>query len=300
MFLARDQTREYTYTCLMTDLRAHQGRLGLDTRNTPHGLRVLGYNLSKSGNGEDLTVAHGGWMSTAHDRYERFPLSQQLSIPANMLRRRSVFDDREGRAISRVNAPRHSHDLPVDGAAEEVEQSGDSSEESEDALSGFLPPGFEARRHETPSGRVYETYHGPGGVQARSRVAAWREHSARVASQVGAEVPIVFDVSSPVPAGPPSAGGSGSESTSARRSGRLTDTLRRLRLQCRSAEEEPAPDAGGADDGRPRALPFGATVAQIEVDATQCGNPLCTVKAHNGKHQGLCVFPPPSPRRGRA
>ena len=27
-----------------------------------HGLRVEGYNLSKRGNGEDLTVAHGLWM----------------------------------------------------------------------------------------------------------------------------------------------------------------------------------------------------------------------------------------------
>ena len=67
------------------DLYHWQSALGLDTSFTPHCIRVLGYNLSKNGNGVDLTVAHGGWMSAAHDRYERFSQSQQLSIPANML-----------------------------------------------------------------------------------------------------------------------------------------------------------------------------------------------------------------------
>ena len=295
MFLARDQRREYTYPCLMSDLHARQEHLGLDTRNTPHGLRVLGYNLSKSSNGEDLTVAHGGWMSSAHDRYERFPLSQQLSIPANMLRRQSVFDGRGSRAISRVNAPRQSHDLPVvdlDNDAESPDVEG--GPEPVDSGSGLLPPGYETRRHETPTGRVYETYHGPGDVQARSRVAAWREHSARVASQLREDVPVVFDVSSPVPAGAPSAGLSGSESTSARRSERLTDTLRRLRLQRESGT--PAPDTDGAEGIGPKALPFGASVEQVEMESTQCGNPLCIVKSRNGDHPGLCVFPPTSSR----
>ena len=31
-----------------------------------YGLRVEGYNLSKLGNGEDITVAHGLWKSNAH------------------------------------------------------------------------------------------------------------------------------------------------------------------------------------------------------------------------------------------
>ena len=95
-------------------------------------------------------------------------------------------------------------------------------------------------------------------MQARSRVAAWREHSARVASQLREDVPVVFDVFSPVPAGAPSAGLSGSESTSARRSERLTDTLRRLRLRRESGT--PAPDTDGAEGIGPKALPFGASV----------------------------------------
>ena len=37
-----------------------------------HGLRVEGYNLSKKANGEDVTVAHGGWKSGSHKRYDRF------------------------------------------------------------------------------------------------------------------------------------------------------------------------------------------------------------------------------------
>ena len=48
-------------------------------------LLVLGYNLSKYGNGEDLTVAHGGWQSSAHSRYDRFTQNAVLSISANML-----------------------------------------------------------------------------------------------------------------------------------------------------------------------------------------------------------------------
>ena len=46
-----------------------------------HGLRVEGYNLSKLGNGEDITVAHGLWKSNAHTRYQRFKMSQIIDIP---------------------------------------------------------------------------------------------------------------------------------------------------------------------------------------------------------------------------
>ena len=64
MFFARDRERPYTYGCLLADLHAWCEACGGEGH--PHGLRVLGYNLSKAGNGEDITVAHGGWMSSAH------------------------------------------------------------------------------------------------------------------------------------------------------------------------------------------------------------------------------------------
>ena len=49
-----------------------------------HGLRVLGYNLAKRVD-QSLAVAHGGWMSSAHERYERFSLDSVLSLPERML-----------------------------------------------------------------------------------------------------------------------------------------------------------------------------------------------------------------------
>ena len=50
-----------------------------------HGLRVTGYTLAKRGAGDTLAVAHGGWKSDAHERYERFSASQVLALPAAML-----------------------------------------------------------------------------------------------------------------------------------------------------------------------------------------------------------------------
>ena len=64
-----------------------------------HGIRVTGYNLSKSGNGENITVAHGNWKSSAHNRYDRFKSNRVADIPAGMMRARDhsseVRDDDE-------------------------------------------------------------------------------------------------------------------------------------------------------------------------------------------------------------
>ena len=57
MFLSKNPSKVYTYPCLKADLYNWQTKLGLDTSFTPHCLRVLGYNLSKAGNGVELT--HG-------------------------------------------------------------------------------------------------------------------------------------------------------------------------------------------------------------------------------------------------
>lgn len=50
-----------------------------------HGLRVAGYNLARDSVGEALTVAHGGWTSSAHDRYHRFGMPKVLAMPAAMV-----------------------------------------------------------------------------------------------------------------------------------------------------------------------------------------------------------------------
>ena len=81
-FMARDRTRPYTYSAGMSDFKSLLGRVSEDTNFGHHGLRVEGYNLSVDGNGEDVTVAHGLWKSTAHTRYARFSMRQVCSIPA--------------------------------------------------------------------------------------------------------------------------------------------------------------------------------------------------------------------------
>ena len=84
----RDRTQPLTYSQAMAQVRglycrasdaATAARYGL------HSLRVLGYALSKRGVGEELTVAHGGWRSLAHRRYDRFSLSEVLRLPGAML-----------------------------------------------------------------------------------------------------------------------------------------------------------------------------------------------------------------------
>ena len=273
MFLSKDRERAYTYTCLRADLRARQLKLGLPTKPTPHGIRVLGYNLSKAGNGEDLTVAHGGWLSSAHDRYERFSQVQQLSIPANMVGVRSVFAKGGGpRDILAHRTTRHAFAVPQ---AEFGDESEPGEEDGEPGLgppeSELLPPGFVATFHRTPAGREYYTYASKDGPTLRSRVEAWRVYTAECeqADEEGYS-PFVPDVSTPVGAGSAIGhrrGGSSGE--------RLSTIARRV--------------AGS--------LPHGGSYEFQDVYEGQCGNPDCLVPSRNGRHAGDCRFPEPVPRR---
>lgn len=290
MFLARDKVRPYTYGCLRADLHSRLEKLGLDTSLTPHCVRVLGYNLSKRGNGVDLTVAHGGWLSAAHDRYERFSNLQMFGIPAGMLQVANPFEaSAHGRAISRDRAQRYS-DAAYDGAdGGDVEADSASASVESHAQ---LPSSFTERVHVAPSGRTYRTYVGPGGQVARSRVEAWRLFSASRASPTrdaaddeqcqsassgdGYEPFTLFDVSSPV---------ARQASPTVRRE-RLSDMARRIRSQGAAPGSAPA-----------RHLPFGASFVAVEVDDDQCGNPQCLVKSKNGLHAGPHRFPEPPPRR---
>ena len=104
MFLARDKSRCYTYSCLSADFKRACDTVGCSLKLGPHGLRVLGYNLSKLGNGVDLTVAHGGWFSEAHSRYERFSQQQVLGVPTGMLGVASQFTAQ--REVTRARAKR--------------------------------------------------------------------------------------------------------------------------------------------------------------------------------------------------
>lgn len=298
MFMSKDRRREYTYPCLTADLHEAQVRVGVDPTNKPHGMRVLGYNLSKATNGEALTVAHGGWMSSAHDRYERFSQAQQFSIPANMLHQESVFCANATRDISKGRASRHAFDLP---ASDEESDAGEGATNPDDrgasveasVEASLLPPGYAAREHATPSGRKYQTYVNEAGKQLRSRLEAWRDYESRHGTSdpepdyvpftaeprtpADAAPAVLFDVATPVVSGPSNEVHNEREPLSA--------LARRIAAEQRRAA---APV---------EALPFGATCSLVEFGADQCGNPNCVVKSKNGLHPGDCRFPDPPPRR---
>ena len=84
MFLDRDMRRPLLYRKFFAQFRELQLRVGVpdDKLSGPHGLRVEGYNGTKSRLGVELAVAQGGWRSTAHKRYERFSMERVVRIPA--------------------------------------------------------------------------------------------------------------------------------------------------------------------------------------------------------------------------
>ena len=90
-FMAKDRQRAYTYTAAMADLKVLLARVSADVEYGLHSFRVAGYNLSLKGNGEALTVAHGGWESAAHHRYARFQFVNVLGIAANMVGGENVY-----------------------------------------------------------------------------------------------------------------------------------------------------------------------------------------------------------------
>ena len=188
MFLSRDQSRPYTYRCLLSDFRSHLRLTGGDESLGPHGLRVLGYNLSKRGNGVDLTVAHGGWMSEGHSRYERFSQLAVLGIPAGMLGLQSAYGSADQpREVTRGRAVRGVSGL---AAAVSVDDGYSASEEEAEAevleevpASSGAPPGYLSVLREYPS-RPRNEWQAPDGSCHSSKPAAWRHFSrtARVAA----------------------------------------------------------------------------------------------------------------------
>ena len=148
-------------------------------RDAPHGLRVLGYFLSKSGNGEDITVAHGGWSadSDGHARYDRFEHVSVLGVPAGMLGVESVFG---GARAPRTGARRGSAPVPPVPPV----SSSSSSEDEEEVLSSTsgLPPGAARDDRVTAAGRKYSVYSFEGR-QYKSLVACWRAFASQTSSR---------------------------------------------------------------------------------------------------------------------
>ena len=204
-FLARDRARAYTYPAAMSDLRKWLERVGVPTRYGMHGLRVLGYNLSIRGNGEALTVAQGGWLSEAHDRYHRFGLQEVVGIPAGMLGVdapevpcrsadgiREIHRGRTVRGSARPDGAGAEEDpaSPVPRAVD-TEEATDSPEDVAIVSGGgrgcLLPPGYmDVVRRGSHLSRTYTVVQAPDGRILPSRSAAWRHFSSRPSSAFGA------------------------------------------------------------------------------------------------------------------
>lgn len=175
MFLNRDRTRCYTYSCLLTDFKRLCDVVGCSVPLGPHGIRVLGYNLSRHGNGVDLTVAHGGWTSAAHSRYARFALSQVLGVPAGMLGATNQFDAKRTVALVRgTRGTGYRVASPEDVTPDSSELTEDEDEDESMPRVSAVPDGYVRVDRTTDAGRDYLVVKAPDGTICRSLAEAWR------------------------------------------------------------------------------------------------------------------------------
>lgn len=183
----------------LADFKAALERVGGDGTLGPHGMRVLGYNLSQRGNGIELTVAHGGWMSEGHSRYERFSQIAVLNIPAGMLGVPSAFGSPDqAREVSRRRATRGVSGMAasVDEGAESdgYDAASDSDERAPQQdlqLTGVAlgaPPGYVQVRREYPSGTRLEWREEAGAGEQLRFVCSKRPNAKCVFGICGASV----------------------------------------------------------------------------------------------------------------
>ena len=183
---ARDASAAWTYSQAQAASYALQRRVGVVAGEEFgfHGLRVEGYNLSKRGNGEDLTVAHGSWKSSAHKRYDRFGMKAVVDIPRRMLRARddvsedsseedsfSSGDEPEETVLEREARPPATRLRRGDLAAPRTAGQSSRPPRPEAAL---LPEGWWTERRTPASGNSYAVHYGPSGQRASTRPEAWR------------------------------------------------------------------------------------------------------------------------------
>ena len=177
-FVAKDKKRPYTYGCAMMDLHSY-----FELLNVPkpwpglHGIRVEGNNLSRDGNGAEITDVQGGWKPGSRTRYDRFDLLPIANIPAKMLNLpcrygsspapREVFQ-RDGRAVRK--------------SAVQADVEAGESESDVDIDELNLPPGFKrVLRDGQHLSRSYYVYESDLGT-FDSRPAAWTAYSKAVNS----------------------------------------------------------------------------------------------------------------------
>ena len=218
MFLHRDGVRPLTYGAALDFLRVMQARVGVSTVPGLHGCRVTGNNLSRAGNGDELTQFHGGWLSAGgFSRYFRFETRAVAAIPARMLGRpppggpaprdvtrfsnlRRAGPD-AGDPVQRLRLPSTAVQEHVESLAASTPSRGapearpappaavSELEAADPRGEGVLiPPGFACeervpRNPRSDRSRVYKVYVAPDGTVLLSRAAAWRHHGATVAPE---------------------------------------------------------------------------------------------------------------------
>ena len=205
-FLARDRIRPYTYSCALSDFRKFLAAVGADETLGLHGLRVLGYNLSLRGNGEGLTVAQGGWLSEAHDRYARWGPEEVIGIPAGMLgvERMGATATDMVREIRRSSGPRGARAAAPAAAEAEadaaVEGDGAPAPGDRHVAGVIVPPGYVAERREAAA-RAYTVYRAPDGAICPSRPAAWRHFEGQTRAPMATASPRAASVGRERPSG---------------------------------------------------------------------------------------------------
>ena len=106
-FQDKDRKRWLTYSNAMRDVRALWARASSEATASLYGLhslRVAGYNAAKQGkHGVALAVAHGGWMSSAHERYDRFSIDDVIAL-AHVVASGATADANSVSVLQRVPA----------------------------------------------------------------------------------------------------------------------------------------------------------------------------------------------------
>ena len=157
--------RPYLYRLGLNEFQDWQRAVGVseDDLTGLHGLRVSGYNALKAAMGEELAVAHGGWRSTAHRRYERFAMSKVVRIT------RAIAHPEDFEEGDQLEVPRLAH------APATRLQRGQSEPPLLTQTGLELPEGWEEAEPEGTgsSGGVTGCYLGPQGQVVSSRAEAW-------------------------------------------------------------------------------------------------------------------------------
>ena len=184
----QDVTSSWTYDAALRRYHERQDDFGIprEEQSAFHGGRIAGFNNTKNGLGEEIAVAHGGWRSRAHKRYDRFRASlvarisaaafgliAQNAPPGLAEEWREVVQPEE--RVTRDTLQRPHDEVGEEGIHPGDDENGESGEVQRPI--DLLPPGWTEER-KGPEGRMWLVCHGPNGERTKSRVQAWRRYEA--------------------------------------------------------------------------------------------------------------------------